>query len=482
MDTQTLFWIAAAVLLASAVVPLMLAVLRGRGEMVSAAEHDIAVFKAQLQEVDNDIQRGVITETEAAQARLEIKRRILAADKQHSRATTQMGQRGRRILAGGLAVGTVAAAGLVYADLGHPGMSDQPYEVRQALLASQKQDAMARVKSILAQVRRNPSDLSLWVQLARAQMEAGHVAQFHKTMGMAEKVGRDFPPFYAEWGALLTALDNGRITSAALDKFLYALKLDPTEARARYYLGMAMYQQDKPQDAMAILRFTLAEGATDAPWRQMVQDSLNNIAAEIGMAVADVAPKDPLAYTDYKALLAAVKNPAEPPADGGASPMATQAGGFTADQQEMIAGMVSGLAERMQDDPDNAEGWRRLGIAYRTLRQFDKARHAYANLARLEPQNPQVLLQWADAVRLDEETANPGSEQGVLESAKIFDKLLALNPDHPVALYVTGLAAALEGRNADAIARWEHLLKLIPKENATYKEVFARLQDVKARQ
>ena len=64
------------VALAGALWPL----LRVRGEQPVDAQFDRAVFRDQLSELERDIARGVITDTEAASARLEIQRRLLATD------------------------------------------------------------------------------------------------------------------------------------------------------------------------------------------------------------------------------------------------------------------------------------------------------------------------------------------------------------------------------------------------------------------
>ena len=49
------------------------------------------------------------------------------------------------------------------------------------------------------------------------------------------------------------------------------------------------------------------------------------------------------------------------------------------EQQEMIAGMVQGLAERLQDNPDDLQGWIMLMRSYGVLGDRDKAVEAYEN-------------------------------------------------------------------------------------------------------
>lgn len=55
--------------------------LRGSRPGAERASFDQAVYRDQLQELDRDIERGLLTPEEAAATRLEVQRRILAADR-----------------------------------------------------------------------------------------------------------------------------------------------------------------------------------------------------------------------------------------------------------------------------------------------------------------------------------------------------------------------------------------------------------------
>src|SRR5579863_5952007 len=52
----------------------------GRGQRAVGSGSDLAVYKDQLQEIDRDRAAGLIGEAEAETARLEVSRRLLAAD------------------------------------------------------------------------------------------------------------------------------------------------------------------------------------------------------------------------------------------------------------------------------------------------------------------------------------------------------------------------------------------------------------------
>jgi cytochrome c-type biogenesis protein CcmH len=46
--------------------------------------------------------------------------------------------------------------------------------------------------------------------------------------------------------------------------------------------------------------------------------------------------------------------------------------------------MVEGLAERLKDEPDDADGWRRLARAYEVLGESEKAKDALAQAEAAE--------------------------------------------------------------------------------------------------
>jgi cytochrome c-type biogenesis protein CcmH len=79
------FWGAVALMLVS------VALVLGRALQTTAATEpvsDVQVYKNHLAEIDRDVARGVVSDIEAARMRVEVSRRILAADRQHAVAPT----------------------------------------------------------------------------------------------------------------------------------------------------------------------------------------------------------------------------------------------------------------------------------------------------------------------------------------------------------------------------------------------------------
>ena len=130
------FWIVAGFMSLLVALLILLAFLRPRTGGAPAAAYDLQVYRDQLKEVDRDLERGILTEAEAARARTEVSRRILEADRALQRVQTARTGRGaleRWIVAGGL-VAVVAGAVGVYFQIGAPGYPDLPMATRISII------------------------------------------------------------------------------------------------------------------------------------------------------------------------------------------------------------------------------------------------------------------------------------------------------------------------------------------------------------
>ena len=63
----------------------------------------------------------------------------------------------------------------------------------------------------------------------------------------------------------------------------------------------------------------------------------------------------------------------------------------------MINAMVERLAARLETQPDDVDGWVRLGRSYMVLNQPAKAREAYARAVKLKPGDPELARALAEA-------------------------------------------------------------------------------------
>lgn len=120
--------------------------------------------------------------------------------------------------------------------------------------------------------------------------------------------------------------------------------------------------------------------------------------------------------------------------------------------QEQINGMVAKLAERMQANPDDMQGWLMLGRSYKTMGRYAEAAAAYGKAEKLIDESPELLASYAETLAMAEGKGLRGKPR------QLIDKALKLDPKHPHTLFLAGAAAMEAGENKKGIGYWEALL------------------------
>jgi cytochrome c-type biogenesis protein CcmH len=136
-------------------------------------------------------------------------------------------------------------------------------------------------------------------------------------------------------------------------------------------------------------------------------------------------------------------------------------------RSEMIRGMVERLAHRLKDAPDDLQGWLRLGRAYEVLKEPEKAADAYAQAAKLRPDDPAILASEVDAMMADRSPTDPIPDTVLA----VLKQLKGLDANEPRALWYLGLAAAQAHEIDEAKAYWQKLLTRLPPDSADRKMV-----------
>jgi cytochrome c-type biogenesis protein CcmH len=126
-------------------------------------------------------------------------------------------------------------------------------------------------------------------------------------------------------------------------------------------------------------------------------------------------------------------------------------------EQPDIEAMVTSLAARLENEPDDLNGWKMLGRSYMTMQNFAGAVQAYERALEIEEsQNPQTMVDLGAALLARDKTGIEG------RTAALFESALALDPNNPNALFYGGIAALNRGDTELAAERWEILLGLNP--------------------
>ena len=140
-----------------------------------------------------------------------------------------------------------------------------------------------------------------------------------------------------------------------------------------------------------------------------------------------------------------------PPAT--AAQQSTQQQSAHSSQQDQMDELVTSLQQRMNENPDDPEGWLILGRSLKTMQRYAEAQTALSNANRLKPGNPLVMVELAETILFasGEPRVNPEARQ-LLKSA------LAIDPQHQKGLWLMGMAYAQDGDDAQAITIWQSLL------------------------
>lgn len=165
----------------------------------------------------------------------------------------------------------------------------------------------------------------------------------------------------------------------------------------------------------------------------------------LGLAVAGYAVTGrPDAVFDSRGLAAGAE-----PAQGAAS----------APTPEQVNEMVARLAERLKDRPDDVQGWTMLARSYMALGRAEEAAQAYRKLLAQRPEDPNVLADLADALAVSGGRTLDG------EPARLIERALKIDPEHPKALALAGAHAFDKGDYATAARHWERVAQLAPPDS-----------------
>jgi len=127
--------------------------------------------------------------------------------------------------------------------------------------------------------------------------------------------------------------------------------------------------------------------------------------------------------------------------------------------------IVQKLAERLKQEPDNANGWVTLARTYYVMRRFPEAAQAYETLVKLVPDDPGLLADYADALAMARGRKISG------EPMALVKKALALDPNQWKALAMAGTEAFDRKDYKTAVEYWERLRNAVPAESEIAKSI-----------
>lgn len=377
------FWLIALTLAAFVAALVLFPLFRSSEKAETGTDRfDLQIYRDQLAAVETELERGVLTAEEAEQIRLEVSRRMLDADKAATAA--QSAGRARR----GFSVTASVAAGLLllggttwlYLMLGAAGAPDQPLSERNARLAEAQAnrttqeeaeastgnfDEMAAEATqsyldLVTQLRETaatrPDDIRGQRLLVQHEARLGNFTAARIAKGNVIGLLGDKAEAgdFTDHAELMIIAAGGYVSPKAEQALGLALRLDPRDSRARYYSGLDLAQNGRPDLAYRIWSELLREGPEDAPWIDPIRQQIADVARMAGVGNSSPAPGP----TEQQIEDAQEMTPEQ--------------------QQEMIQSMVAQFSERLATEGGSPNDWARLIRAYGVLGETDKAAGIWA--------------------------------------------------------------------------------------------------------
>jgi len=140
-----------------------------------------------------------------------------------------------------------------------------------------------------------------------------------------------------------------------------------------------------------------------------------------------------------------------------------------------IEGLAARLAARLEQTPDDAQGWMMLGRSYNVIGHYDKSAKAYARALKLVGDNPDLLADYADALAMAQGRKLAGEPYNLVKRA------LKADPDHFKALALAGSAEFEAGRYAEAAKYWERSIARLPPDSEFVANVRASIEEARRR-
>jgi cytochrome c-type biogenesis protein CcmH len=363
-------WIAMAVLAAAVSLSVLVPLYRTRRFERRMAGQEVSVYRDQLDEVGRDRDRGLIADTEAEAARTEIARRLIRADGAKAKAAAEdSGELPRRVAAVGAVLAMPLLALGFYLFVGSPDLPDAPLAAR-LTAPPEGQDIAALVARVEEHLAANPEDGRGWQVLAPVYVRLGRHGDAVRAYANVVRLLGSNAESEGDLGEAMVRANQGTVTADAAAAFVRARQADPEAVRPRFYLALALGQEGRTDEAAAAIRGLIAGAPPGAPW-----------------------------IDGLRGALARLETATPPPQPGPTSADVEAAGDLSAsDRSAMIVGMVAELADRLESEPGDAEGWARLVRSYMVLGRPDDARAALGRArAALEGNTDKLALVESEA-------------------------------------------------------------------------------------
>ena len=458
-----MIWLLIVVMIAVALAFLVLPLLRPRDEQAERGKFDLAVYRDQLREVDDEVARQALSADDAESARREIKRRMLAVP--HGQVpTTAPPDRAGAIA---LAVAVPVLALTVYFSLGQPQLPGQEFASTSAATVATGDgrqmlpDVETLARQLATRLEKDPNDAKGWRMLGWSYFSIEKFPEAVKAYARAVALSPRDGDLHSAYGEAVVRAAGGFVTPEARKIVDETLALDAKDPRARFFRGLALEQENKHREALDIWLAIARAGPADAEWMPGLRERVRSVAAKLKLDPDKLLPRDASAAPIPRVAAATETAPA-------------------------TGAEIESLAKRLESNPRDYQGWILLARGYNARGETQLARASLSRAKELFANAPFVmgeLTKAADELGLNRTIAiAPAAVAG--PDQQQINTAAQLDPQAQQAMIdgmVDGLARKLEAdpRNLDGwimLARSRKVLgdaASADKALARAREVFA---------
>lgn len=393
-----MLWMILTVMIALAAVGLTIPLVRHYERRPGRAK-TLDILKGQLAELDAQLAGNLIAQAEADALRTEIKRRILAEDRESANLARPLPAAAMPWMALGLVAVVAVSSTALYALMGHPELTSSAIAgstgagaAAQAAAGpdAQQQHPMGDVSAMIAglesRLQQNPNDAAGWQMLGWSYMRTGRPADAAKAYGRAVALDPSHAEYLSAEGEAMVQ-SEGKVSDDAAAIFRRAMKGDATDPRSRYFLAIYRDQQGDHAGAMKDFITLLKSAPPNAPWAAQVRNYVEDLAKDQHIDISSQLPPAP----------ATAPQASQPGPTGDQVAAASQMS--AADRQAMIRAMVDKLADGLKANPHDSGGWVRLMRARMVLGESDKAGQAYQDARKAFAGTPAALAALQEAAK-----------------------------------------------------------------------------------
>ncbi len=310
----------------------------GRRQVSVVRSDPLSFYKAQLADIETDVSAGMLSNTDAETASLEIKRRLLKVGDKNTVSYHET-KGGWLFFSLGAVVISVAIS--LYAFLGKPNIAGHAHETQKVMDQQISPDHPTTFNEAIAGIRlrlqATPNDVKGWEMLGNTLSSLRRYAEAADAFSHAAQLNPENTSLQLSLAEQIMAMHFGQVVPAASNVFQTMLQLNPEHPAAHFYLGLAQKQAGNNDNAQRIWKTLVESAAPDAPWLPAVKAELASLNAP-SRQVAGPSQSDVEAVSNMSAE----------------------------DQAAFINAMLDKLKAKLEDNPDNAQGWIMLARSEKT--------------------------------------------------------------------------------------------------------------------